>query len=281
MTPLRRRMIEDMEIRNLAPLTQKTYLRQIEGFARYFGKSPEVLGPDEIREYQLYLLKEKGLAPQTVAKIAAALSFLYGQTLRRRWTVERIQRPKTSKRLPTVLSREDVARCLAAARSLKVRVLLMLFYGCGLRLAEAVHLRLEDVDSHKMLIRVAHGKGDRERWVPLPEPLLEELRAYWRATRPKHWLFPGRVPGRPLTREAVGYFCRQVRRDVGMKRPFHPHCLRHSFATHLLDDGADLRLIQTLLGHKSLSTTAIYTHVSAKRLQEAVSPLCSLPDLSS
>lgn len=280
MTPLRRRMTEDMKIRNLSPVTQKAYLREIEIFARHFGRTPELLGPEEIREYQIYLIEEKGLAAQTMGKVVAALRFLYGQTLRRAWAVEGIPRPKTGKRLPTVLSREEVATCLAAARSLKVRVLLMLFYGCGLRLAEAVHLRVEDIDSRQMLVHVVHGKGDRERWVPLPQKLLDVLRAYWRECRPTDWLFPGRLPGRPLTREAVNYFFRQVRRDVGLKKPFHPHCLRHSFATHLLDDGADLRLIQTLLGHKDLRTTAIYTHVSVDRIHAVESPLASLPGLA-
>ena len=281
MTSLRRRMIEDMKIRNLSEITQKAYLRQVENFAKYFGKSPKYLGQAEIRAYQLHLLREEGLAPQTVNKIMAALSFLYGKTLRRPWTIERITRAKTRRRVPVVLSRQEISTCIAAARSLKVRAMLMIYYGCGLRLAEGIHLRLEDIDSRQMLVRVTHGKDNRERWVPLPPPLLDVLREYWREFRPKHWLFPGRIPGRPLTPESVTYFFAQVRRDVGMKKPFHPHCLRHSFATHLLDDGADLRLIQTLLGHKSLHSTAIYTHVSANRLRAAESPLCSLPDVGS
>jgi len=276
MTPLRQRMLEDMQIRNLAPATQQTYLRQVARFAKHFGRSPERLGPKEIREYQLHLVNQRKASTSTMIQMVAALRFLYGQTLRRPWAVEAIPRPRTSKKLPKVLNREEVAVCLASTRSLKYRALLMLFYGCGLRVSEALGLRVVDIDSRQMLVRIAHGKGDRERWVPLPALLLDVLREYWKQERPKDWLFPGKVAGRPLTREAVTYICRQVRRDAGLKKPLHPHCLRHTYATHLLDAGADLRVIQTLLGHKNLSTTAIYTHVSTQRLHAVESPLTSL-----
>lgn len=276
MTPLRQRMIEDMQIRNLAATTQKTYVHEVARFARHFGKSPELLGAEEIREYQIYQLRERGLSPASLVKIVAALRFLYGQTLKKPGTVEAIRSPKVAKKLPTVLSRQEVASCLAAANRLKHRALLMFFYGCGLRLSETIHLRVEDIDSQQMMVRVNHGKGDRQRVVPLPQSLLGVLRQYWQETRPTGWLFPGGIAGRPLTPKAVTDVCQRVRRNAGLKKRFYPHCLRHSFATHLLEDGADLRVIQTLLGHRQLSTTAIYTHVSTRRLREAQSPLDAL-----
>lgn len=281
MTPLRQRMIEDMQIRNLAPSTQTSYLRHVTKFAQYFGKSPEILGTDEIREYQLYMLNGRGVRPQALIPILAALRFLYKQTLGRPETVDVFPMPKVAKRLPVVLSREEIAACIAATRSLKHRALLMIYYGCGLRSAEALQLRVEDIDSDQMIIRVVHGKGNRERIVPLPQPLLDVLREYWKQDRPTHWLFPGKIEGRTMRRESVFFFCQKIRRELNLKKPLNPHSLRHSFATHLLDDGADLRLIQTLLGHRSLGTTAIYTHVSNRRIHATQSPLVSLPDVAS
>ncbi len=281
MTRLRQRMIEDMQIRNLAVTTQATYVGAVAGFARHFGRSPEVLGAAEIREYQIYLLKERGMNPASLVKIVAALRFLYRQTLKRPEMIEAIPSPKVAKKLPTVLSREEVATCLAATNGLKHRALLMFFYGCGLRLSETIHLRVEDIDSKQMLVQVHHGKGQRQRLVPLPESLLDVLRKYWKQSRPKGWLFPGGIAGRPLTPRAVTDVCHRVRRNAGLKKRFYPHCLRHSFATHLLEDGADLRLIQTLLGHRQLSTTAIYTHISTRRLRAAKSPLDTLPSAGS
>lgn len=276
MTPLRERMIEDMQIRNLAPTTQSTYISQVAIFARYFGKSPAHLGPPEIREYQLYLLKVRCLSPASLVKVVAALRFLYRFTLKRPWAIEAIPTPKVAKKLPTILSREEVAQCLSVASGAKHRALLMFFYGCGLRRSEALHLRVEDIDSQRMVVRINHGKGGRQRMVPLPEVLLEVLREYWKEDRPATWLFPGKGTERPMSGRAVSDICQRVRRRAELKKRFYPHCLRHSFATHLLEDGADLRVIQTLLGHSQLSTTAIYTHVSEKRLHAAKNPLDAL-----
>lgn len=281
MTPLRQRMIEDMQIRNLAPTTQATYVSQIASFARHFGKSPERLGPPQIREYQLYLLNVRGISPDSLIKIVAALRFLYRYTLRRPWAVESIPKPKVTKKLPTVLSRGEVARCLAAASGPKHRALLMFFYGCGLRRSEALQLRIEDIDSQRMVVRINHGKGNRQRMVPLPKALLKVLREYWKESRPSEWLFPGKGTGRPMSGPAVTDICRRIHRRSGIKKRFYPHCLRHSFATHLLEDGADLRVIQTLLGHSRLSSTAIYTHVSQLRLHAAKNPLDALSEVKS
>lgn len=280
MTPLRQRMIEDMEIRNLAPLTQKTYLRHVAGFARYFGRSPDRLGPREIRDYQVYLFRERGISPGHMVQVVAAFRFLYGTTLRRSWSVDSIPYPKKARKLPLVLSREEVALFLGAVRNIKHRALLMTLYGCGLRTCEVIHLRVVDIESSRMLVRVHYGKGGRERQVPLPPTLLEALRAYWKQYRPCPWLFPGKFPDRPMSPEAVRWACRRVARDVPSISRVTPHSLRHSYATHLLEAGIDLRTIQVMLGHSCVRTTAIYTHVSERRLREAPSPLESLPDVS-
>jgi integrase/recombinase XerD len=196
MTPLRQRMIEDMKIRNLSLRTQASYVRLVEQFARHFKKSPELLGPEEIRDYQVYLINERDLSLSTLTQVVAALRFLYGVTLRRPWAVEAIPYPRRPKRLPMVLSRLEVARILDAAWSRRFNTILSLVYGCGLRSAEATHLRVQDIDSERMLLRIASGKGDKERWVPLTAKLLELLRKYWRAYRPKYWLFPASTPDR-------------------------------------------------------------------------------------
>lgn len=280
MTPLRQRMIEDMQIRNLAPSTQDTYVGHVARFARHFGTSPSLLGPKEIRDYQVHLIKERELSPAMLAQVVAALRFLYGTTLRRTWAVEAIPCPKTCRKLPVVLSPQQVATFLAAIRNLKHRALFMTIYGCGLRATEAVHLRAEDIDSQRMLLRVQYGKGGRQRQVPLPTQLLEVLREYWKQHRPHLWLFPGKCTNRPMSTASVQYACRKISHEVPEIPNVTPHCLRHSYATHLLEAGVDLRTIQAMLGHSRVSTTAIYTHVSAQKLREAPSPLEALPDVS-
>ena len=280
MTPLRQRMLEEMQIRNLATSTQEMYVRHVARFAQYFGRCPSRLGPEEIREYQIHLVKVKQVVPGVQVQVVAALRFLYGKILRRSWVVERIPYPKRPKRLPLVLSREQVALFLGAVRNLKHRALLMTIYGCGLRCNEVIHLRVEDIDSQRMLIRVRHGKGGRERQVPLSPKLLAVLREYWEQYRPAPWLFPGKFPDRPMITAAVRWACRKVAQEVPQIPNVTPHSLRHSYATHLMDDGVNLRTIQILLGHSSVSTTAIYTHVSERKLREAPCPLETLPDAS-
>ena len=279
MTPLRRRMLEDMQIRNLQPSTQESYVQQVARFAKHFGKSPADLGPEETRAYQVYLIREKQASPSGMSQTVAALRFLYGQTLRRPWTVEAIPYPKRPKELPTPLSREQTAVFLDAVRDLKYRAILMTIYGCGLRISEATHLRVEDIDGQQKVVRV-RGKGAKQRWVPLSPKLHRVLRHYWSYERPMPWLFPGRYPDRPITADAVRTTCHKVCREIPTIQRVTPHCLRHSYATHLLEAGANLRTIQTLLGHARISSTAIYTHVSLRMLRKAPSPLDLLPDVS-
>lgn len=278
MTPLRQRMIEDMRIRNLTVSTQETYVRQVTYFARYFGKSPELLGPEEIRAYQVYLVEYKGASTSVHAQVVSSLRFLYGVTLRRPWSIEAIPYPKQPRTLPVVLSREEVARFLDAITNLKHRALLTCVYAAGLRVSEVARLKVCDIDSRRMVLRIEQAKGQRDRFVMLSPRLLAILREYWKAYRPEHWLFPGRTSERPMTEASVRHACRKVARDAGVSKRVTLHTLRHSFATHLLEDGVDLRSIQMLLGHRSLSTTSRYTHVSAQRLHAVPSPLDTLPE---
>ena len=280
MTPLRQRLLEDMQIRNLQPSTQETYVQQVARFARHFGKSPADLGPEEIRGYQIYLIQERQASPTVMTQVVAALRFLYSKTLRRAWTIEAIPYPKRPKKLPVILSLEQAALFLAAVMMLKHRAVLMTIYGCGLRVGEATHLRVADIDGQQKLLRV-HGKGAKQRQVPLSPKLLRVLRQYWIQYRPMPWLFPGRSPDRPMTTDSVRSICRKVAREVPtIHQRVTPHCLRHSYATHLLDAGVDLRTIQALLGHANITTTAIYTHVSVSKLRAVPSPLDLLPDVS-
>lgn len=279
MSPLRQRMLEDMQIRNLQPSTQEVYIQQVARFAEYFGKSPAELGPEEIRTYQIYLIREKQASPCVMTQTVAALRFLYGKTLRRSWAVEALTYPRRPKKLPSPLSREQTAVFLAAVSNLKLRALLMTLYGCGLRVSEATHIRVADIDGEQELLRVQYGKGAKQRRVPLSSKLLKVLRQYWSYERPRRWLFPGKSPDRPITSGAVRSTCHKVARTLAMSHRVTPHCLRHSYATHLLEMGTDLRTIQSLLGHARLSSTAIYTHVSLNMLRKAPSPLDLLPDV--
>ena len=279
MTPLRQDMIEDMEIRELAESTQDAYVRQVARFAQHFNKSPEVLGPEEIRAYQLYLIKEREVSTSLHVQVVAALRFLYSKTLKRPWTVEAIPYPKRPQKLPVILSQEEVARFLDAVSSLKHRTLLSTIYACGLRASEATHLKVQDIDSQRKIIHVQQGKGNKDRVVMLSPCLLEMLRDFWRQERPRPWLFPGRCDDQPVSIAAVRRVCRKVCEGLGFYKRVTPHTLRHSFATHLLEQGADLRTIQALLGHRSLRTTGRYTHISSERIKTISSPLDSLPGL--
>jgi integrase/recombinase XerD len=228
MTLLRQRMIEDMQVRNLAPLTQTCYVQQVSLFARYFGKSPEVLGPEEIRSYQVYLTKGKKLAPGSIVIAVSALRFLYKVTLRRDWTVEDIiPAPKKPQKLPIVLSPEEVRHFLSCVASPKHRTILTTCYAAGLRVSEAVRLKPTEIDSQRMVIRVEQGKGQRDRYVMLSPRLLEILREWWRLERPKTWLFPGDIPGRHITRYAVERVCREAYQDSGISKPITPHSLSY------------------------------------------------------
>lgn len=261
MTSLRRRMMEDLQIRNYSPNTVRAYIHSVAGFAEHFGKSPVHLGPEQIREYQLFLIKEKGVSWSTYIQTVCGLRFLYTNTLHQKVSIEHIPLPLYEKKLPVILSREEVTAILEAPKNLGHRTILSTMYAAGLRVSEVVHLKASDIDSSRNIILVRGGKGNKDRQVMLSPKLLELLRCYWRWKRPKEWLFPGQTPGQPISSHAVFNACRKAAKAAGVSKPFHPHSLRHAFATHLLEAGVDLRTIQILMGHSSLTTTARYLHV--------------------
>lgn len=280
MTPLRQRMLEDMQVRNLSRHTQASYCQQVSQFARHFGKSPEALGPEDIRAYQVYLTNERNLAPVSILIAVAAIRFLYKVTLKRNWVFEEvIPTCKKPQKLPEILSPEEVVHLLACVPSVKQRAILTTCYAAGLRVSEATHLTAAAIDSQRMVIRVEQGKGQKDRYVMLSPKLLETLRSYWRAAQPKEWLFPGDHPGRPITSSAVELACKLARRSAGITKPVTPHSLRHAFAVHLLESGTDVRTIQLLLGHRSLATTARYLRIATSKVCSTSSPLDLLPRL--
>jgi site-specific recombinase XerD len=273
-------MLEELQLRNYSHRTAKTYVRIVREFAEYFHQSPDKLGPEQIRQYQAHLFQTRKLAPATVSQYVSALRFLFIKTLRRHFLAEHIPFPKSCKRLPTVLSPEEVARLIDSARNLYHRTLLMTLYSTAMRRAELCRLKVHDVDSKRMMIRIDQGKGRRDRDVPLSPKLLETLRVYWRWMQPATFLFPGTVKGRradvPITPNVVWLACRQAARAAGIPKRISPHCLRHSCASHLLEAGADLRTIQVLLGHSRLEHTLVYLHLSPKHLQAIPNPLDTL-----
>lgn len=273
MTTLRQRMIDDMQLRNLAAGTQRKYIADVAAFARFFGKSPEVLDTEAVREYLLYLYHERKLSPQAVNQQASALKFLYFTTLKRPWNDRDIPRPRRPRQLPVVLSPQEVLQFFDGVPSLKYRAALMLCYGAGLRVSEAVALKVSDIDSQRSLIRVEQGKGRKDRYTMLSPRLLEVLRAYWRAARPKDYLFPSGCTEGHLQAGALQQACREAWLRSGLRKKVTVHTLRHSFATHLLENGTDVRVIQVLLGHGHLDTTARYTAVTPQRIGATRSPL--------
>ncbi len=278
MTPLRRRMIEDMQVRNLSAHTQRAYLQQISLFSRHFGRSPELMGPEDIRGYQLHLARDKRLAASSILVAVSAIRFLYKITLKRTWDIEEVVPTcRKPQKLPAVLSQDEVARFLGAVDSLKHRVILTICYAAGLRISEAVSLRLSSIDSQRMVICVEEGKGRKDRHVMLSPTLLDLLRRYWRAARPTDLLFPGEGTGRPISAFAVQYACKDARLRSGIAKPITPHALRHAFAVHLLESGTDLRTIQLLLGHRNLSTTSRYLRLATSTVCATKSPLDFLP----
>jgi integrase/recombinase XerD len=278
MTALRQRMLEDMQLRNFSPHTQSAYLQQVAQFARHFQRSPECLGPEEIRGYQIYLTNERKLAVASILLAVAALRFLYTVTLKKAWRVEDvIPAPTKPQRLPVVLSPEEVLRFLNAVPSVKHRAILTTCYAAGLRISEALHLRPTDVDSGRMVIRVEQGKGQKDRYVMLSHKLLALLRDWWRLARPRDWLFPGQVATAPISRSAVEDACQQAHRRCRIPKPITPHSLRHAFAVHLLEAGTNVRTIQLLLGHRSLATTARYLRIATIKVCATTSPLEWLP----
>jgi integrase/recombinase XerD len=277
MTVLRERMIGDLKLRNFSENTIHTYTRIVEDFAGFFHRSPDRLGPEEIRKYLLHAIDEKKLAWSTYQVHRAALKFIYTKTLKRPWSELEIPRPKIKRKLPQVLSSEEIEQVLNATMNLKHRAIIATLYGAGLRRAEVRTLKVADIDSQRMVIHVRDGKGHVPREVTLSPKLLELLRVYWRWRKPKDWLFPSACyPDRPVNLSAIYVLCGNAAERAGLKKTFNPHILRHSYATHLLEAGTDLRVIQLLLGHADLKTTARYLHVSKRTLSAVVSPLDNL-----
>jgi site-specific recombinase XerD len=269
-------MIEDMQLRNMSSETIKGYVGYVSQFARHFGRSPEALTPEHAREYQLHLLRRK-VSWSTFSQSVCALRFLYGTTLGRKDFVERLPYGKKPKKIPVVLSRDEIVKLLQCIPSRKQRMVLTTMYATGLRVGEAVQLRVTDIDSRRMTILVGRGKGNKQRLLPLSPKLLTELRLFWQTHRNPMWLFPSRSPDQHLGIAVLEMSCQKARHRAGLTRYFSTHALRHTFATELLEAGVDLFSIQKILGHTSLCTTARYTHVRRSHLQEACRSLDLLP----
>jgi integrase/recombinase XerD len=278
MTQLRKTMLEELQRRHYSDRTAKTYIRIVRDFAAYFHRPPDQLGPEHIRQYQAYLFHSKKLSPATASQYVSALRFLFIKTLRRHFLTEHIPFPKSPRRLPVVLSVEEVTRLIDAARNLYHRTLLMTLYSTAVRRSELCRLKVTDIDSQRMMIRIHQGKGRRDRDVPLSPKLLETLRLYWRWRKPNTYLFSGRGKRAdvPISANTVWLACRQAAQQAGINKRLSPHSLRHSCATHLLDAGADLRTIQVWLGHSRLEHTLVYLHLSHRHLQAVPNPLDSL-----
>ena len=278
MSELRRKMQADLRIRNYAERTQATYISRVAEIARYYNRSPADLSADEVREYLRYLKDDREVSRSAFVQVIAALRFLYRFTLGRPEMVPKIPYPRSKRRHPVVLSRQEVVRWLKAMPNLKHRTVGLVLYGAGLRISEALALELSDIDSERMVITVRHGKGDADRQVMLSEVLLKALRTYWRVYAPPGCLFPGKDPEKPLTVSTIQRALKAARHRAGIRKRASAHTLRHSYATHLLEAGTDLRVIQTLLGHSSLRTTEIYTHVTTEHLRATRSPLDALSE---
>jgi integrase/recombinase XerD len=275
-TPLRQRMLEDLQIRHYSPTTIRLYLHSVAEFAQHFHQSPDQLGPEHIRQYQLFLIQEKQASHSTCVQLVCALRFFYTHTLNRQIEIERIPFPRRERRLPFILSREEVKALLEAPRKLRDRAVLAVLYGSGLRVAEAAQLKIRDIDAPRNVLWVRQGKGRKDRQTLLPAKLLELLRLYWRTERPGEWLFPGADRARPVGPKSVYLACRGAAQAAGISKPVHPHSLRHAFATHLLEAGTNLRTIQILLGHANLETTARYLQVADVAVRSTPSPLEAL-----
>ncbi len=281
MTHLRKQMLEELERRNYSANTIRVYVRAVEDFARYFKRRPDRLGPEHIRKYQAHLFRDSKLAANSVAQRLTGLRFFYFKTLSRSWDLSLTPYPKKPRRLPSILSQREVAQLIDAAESTFHRMILMTLYATGVRRAELTRLQIHDIDSERMAVHVRGGKGRKDRDVMLSEQLLLALREYVRGLRrkPQQWLFPGGVwhtGDYPISVNTVWNACHEAALRSGIHKPLHPHTLRHCFATHLLEAGADLRTIQMLLGHRDLEQTAVYLHLSARHFGAVASPLDSL-----
>jgi integrase/recombinase XerD len=276
-TQLRKMMLEELQRRNYSQTTVTSYVKIVAAFAKHFDRPPDQMGPEQIRAYQVYLINERKLNARTVGHHTAALRFFYCKTLKRAYPIEEVPYPKAPRRLPTILTQKEAVRLIDAASNLFHRAMLMTVYSTGMRRAEMCQLKVEDIDSDRMLIHIRQGKGRRDRDVPLSPKLLETLRQYWLWMKPKTYLFPGTVNGsradKPITPKMLWEACREAAQRAGITKAVRPHLLRHSFATHLLEGGADLPTLQALLGHADLKPTSIYLHLSERHLRAAGTPL--------
>jgi integrase/recombinase XerD len=271
-SPLRQRMIDDMTIRNMSPNTKNIYISAVARFSAYHRRSPDQLGLEDIRDYHLHLVSRK-LKPTTINPIMGALRFFYGKTLGQKDIVDEIPYARRADSLPAVLSREEVERLLKTVRNLKMRTAFITIYAAGLRVSELVALTSRDIDSTRMVIAIRHGKGGKDRYVMLSEQLLGILRHYWKRTRPTHWLFPGPDPLQPITTRSLQRVFHDAAEAAGLDKNVTVHTLRHSFATHLLEQKVDIRVIQGLLGHRNINSTTRYTRVAVDTIRQIQSPL--------
>ena len=278
-SPLRRRMIEDMTVRGFGEKTQSDYIRHVRNFTLFLGRSPDQAQPEDLRLYQVHQRKQ-GVQPPTMNGAVAALRFFFTTTCNRPEMARHLTLVRQPQKLPVVLTLEEVARLIEAAPGPKYKAALAVAYGAGLRVSEVANLRVSDIDSERMVIRVEQGKGKKDRNAKLSPRLLELLREWWLVGRPTMWLFPGRDPLLPITSRQLHRVVSETADAIGIEKRVSPHTLRHSFATHLLEDGTDIRLIQVVLGHSKLDTTARYAHVASKVLRDMVSPLDRLSPLT-
>src|SRR4030043_2137004 len=273
MKRLRDQMLADLQLSGATQRTQESYLREAGNLAKYFNRSPAELGEDELKEYMLYLMKERHLSAGTFRFYVAALKFLYRTTLKREWAVEKIRYPRAKRKLPVVLDLSEVQSLFAVTKNLKHKAILMMTYSSGLRVSETARLKLTDIDSKRMMVRIHQGKGGKDRYSILSQTALEQLRQYWRKYRPKKWLFEGAKKDEPITPHSIQLLFYAARKCAGITKPASIHTLRHSFATHLIEAGTSLHHVQMLLGHRSPTTTTVYLHVTRLNLAQVISPL--------
>jgi integrase/recombinase XerD len=276
MSALRQRMIEDMRLHGYSAKTQTAYIGAVRGLAKYYHRSPEDMTQEEVRAYFLWLVQEKGVARSTLTIHLSGIKFLFEKTLKQEWMIFNLIRPQKRKKLPVILSTDEIKHLLSLVRTPKARVALTVIYACGLRLSEGINLKVQDIDSKRMMINIRNGKGGKDRYIPLPNRLREILHAYWIIQKPASYLFPGGDRNTPLAASTLQKTFRAVVRQSGISKPASVHTLRHSYATHLLERGVDLRIIQELLGHKSPQTTAIYAHLTDKSYQTLAKTIDSL-----
>jgi len=273
MKKLRDRMLVDLQLRGAKPNTQRSYLREVDNLAKYFNRSPEELGEAELKEYMLYLIKERHLSEGTFRFYVAALKFLYKTTLKREWMVEKIKHPRAKRKLPVVLDLLEVESLFAVTKNPKHKAILMITYSSGLRVSETARLKITDIDSKRMTVRVTQGKGGKDRYSILSQTTLEHLRQYWRKYHPNEWLFNGAKENDHISTNSIQQLFYKAKKRAGIIKPASVHTLRHSFATPLIEAGTSLHHVQLLLGHRSPTTTAVYLHVSRLNLAQVTSPL--------